>query len=134
MKKILFVFSILLVTAVFAQAQDMKKSNLESQESILEAAADDLADEPLEALMAADEDENIKVKTTFYRKTVCAKSGKVSWEEVEYCSKSKGFKSVAGKDKATCTKGEKKCAKSKKCSKSKKACCKKGAKKASASK
>lgn len=93
------------------------------------AAADDLASK----------DENIQVRVnatngekSYYMKSTCEKSGKVSWDEVKYCGESKKFTKVAsasmerdleeaasvdGMKKACCAKGEKK------------SCCSKGEKK-----
>ncbi len=107
-----------------------------------------------EADKLAEADENIEKRvnsetgeTSYFAKYTCEESGKVSWNEVEYCSKSQKFTKVASasmeregaatakkacsKDKKACcsSKEKKACAKDKKaCSKSKKACAKDKAK------
>lgn len=96
------------------------------------------------AQQAAEADENIVAKTceksgttSYYKKSVCEKSGKVSMTAVSYdqskgafvaatagksCSKSKA---ACSKDKKACSKDKKACAKDKKaCAKDKKACSK----------
>ena len=108
-----------------------------------------------EADVAAEADENIQVREcaksgakSYYQKSVCSKSGKVAWNEVEFDKEKKEFTRVASAsaendvekmvedaipseaktEKKTCSKAEKKaCAKSgKKCSKKDaKACTKK---------
>jgi hypothetical protein len=97
---------------------------------------------PAEAL--AQSDENIQVRVndesgekSFYKKSQCEVSGKVSWDEVKYCDESKAFTKVASAsmerdaevskaDKSATTTAKKAC-----CAKGdKKACCSKGDKKA----
>jgi len=68
----------------------------------VDADATKVASQMTEAEIAAEGVEDIKVKTcsvsgtkSFYQKTVAADSGDVSWDEVQYCTKSKKFTKVA---------------------------------------
>lgn len=112
MKKLIFVFAVLFMGAMSAQAQDTAKKSCskscsktcskKASASADATATTQVASAFAEAEVAAKSNENIKVKEcstsgkkSFYEKSTCSTSGKVSWSEVEYCSKDKAFKKVA---------------------------------------
>lgn len=92
MKKILFFAAFLLMAGVAVNAQsDAKKSCDKPCTHSEKASTTEVSSETSKAMMAANNDENIEVKTceesgnvSFYRKDVCSQSGKVSYTEVEY--------------------------------------------------
>lgn len=113
MKKLLFVFSFFLMAGMTLNAQttEAKKScsktcaktcTKSAKTASVDASATQVASQMTEAEIAAEGSEDVKVKTcsvsgskSFYQKSVCADSGNVSWDEVEYCTKSKTFTKVA---------------------------------------
>jgi hypothetical protein len=92
MKKILLFAAFLMMAGVAVNAQsDAKKSCDKPCTHSEKASSVEVSTDASTALMAANKDENIEVKTcedsgtvSFYRKDVCAQSGKVSYTEVEY--------------------------------------------------
>ena len=135
MKKFFFLFAMLGLFAFTADAQCSKAKGTSNAACCAKNKA--------AAAKAAKLDDSIvrqvsnDGEVTYTRKNVAAESGKVSFTNVEYCSKSGKFVNVSPADKkAACTKNgraSKVSSTSKKaCSKGgKKACCAKGAKKAS---
>ena len=111
MKKLLFLFSFLLVAGVSVNAQETAKKCAKkcsktcakkASATASTASATQVAAAVTEAEIAANESEDIKMKEcsvsgtkSYYQKSVCEKSGSVSWNAVEYCTKSKAFKKVA---------------------------------------
>ena len=115
------------------------------------APATRVASAMTEADIAAKADENISVRTcsmsgttSYYQKSVCDKSGAISYSEVKYDGEAKKFTQVASASmereadapvaKKACTKGDKKCCKKgdkgdKKCCKGDKKTCSKKAEK-----
>ncbi len=152
MKKILFALSMFMMIGVASNAQSCtkgaKKKGCCAKKAALKADAatktTSVAAVLTEAKVAANANENIEARTceksgttSFFEKSVCAKSGSVSWNEVKFDESDKKFTRVAAVTmekgaKKECSKSKKCCSKAdaKKCSKdgAKKACCKKGAK------
>jgi len=147
MKKLLFL-AFLLVAGVSVNAQTAKSCSKKcaktctkaaKAEGTATAATTQVASQMTEAQIAAESDENIKMKEcsvsgtqSFYEKSVCSKSGSVSWNEVEYCTKSKKFTQVAAASMERSAEGkvieDAKSTKKKACSKTcKKTCSKKKA-------
>jgi hypothetical protein len=89
MKKILFFAAFLMISGIVFAQSDAKSCDKPCTHS--EKASVEETSTASKALMAANNDENIEVKTcedsgkvSFYRKDVCEQSGKVSYTEVEY--------------------------------------------------
>jgi hypothetical protein len=139
MKKILFALTFLMMVGVAANAQKActKKAGAKCCASKKTAAVDSkttkVASAMTEADVIAEADENISSRVceisgnkAYYQKSVCAHSGSVAWEQVEFDGESKKFTKVASasmeKDVET---GEVKTVEAKKeCKKgSSKACC-----------
>lgn len=141
MKNLILLFSFLVIGAFSADAQSCSKASAgKSCCASKKAASTTSASTSSEADVAAEADGNITKRTceisgvsSYYKKSVCEKSGNVSWEEVQYDSASKKFTKVAAasmekdavtgevkKEAKACCKGDK----SKSCSakSSKKAC------------
>jgi len=113
MKKLLFVFSFFLMAGMTLTAQTTAKKSCSkscaktctkstAKASASTTAGTQVASQMTEAEIAAEGIEDIKVKEcsvsgskSFYQKSVCAASGNVSWDQVEYCTKSKKFTKVA---------------------------------------
>jgi len=124
MKKLFFLFAFMGLFAFAATAQ--KKACCASKSASTEkVSAATLA----EAEKAASEDASIVKQVsntgdvTFTRKEVCAVSGKVSYTDVEFCTKSSKFVNVSPSEKAACAKSA---SATKVSSTDKKACCDKG--------
>lgn len=157
MKKLLSLAFLLVCTLTMIQAQstEVKKACCKKGEktcaakktaATTEASMTKVASAYMEADKIAEADESIEKrvcaqsgKTSYYKKSVCEKSGSVSWNEVEFDNDAKAFNVVmadgsamadetkvgsASKEKACCSKGSKE-----KCASKDKACCKKGDKK-----
>lgn len=141
MKKLMFVFSLMLLAGMSANAQACTKSKAKGccakKAAMTKADAQNtdtrVASAMTEAEIAAEANENITVRTcaasgtkSYYEKSTCAASGTVSWNQVEFCSKSKKFTRVAS---ASMEKSAEAAAPAKKqCTKGDKAKCTKGAK------
>ena len=114
MKKILFVLTVFLMAGTAMNAQKKctaadkamaAKSGAKccaSKKAATTSTETKVASYMVEAEALAKADENIKReecqvsgKVAYFEKAVCAKSGSVSWNEVEYCYKSKKFTKVA---------------------------------------
>ncbi len=151
MKKVIMALCLLMFAGVAVNAQSCsKKSKKACKATCAKKKAMKTADAETKVLsamadadVAAEADENIQIREcavsgtkSYYEKSVCEKSGKVSWNQVEFDAENKVFTRVASAsaDSAMdapieeadatvkkCTKAEKKaCAKSgKKCSKAK---------------
>ena len=147
MKNLLLLVCFLFIGSMSVNAQACKKSGkkccAKKAQSMTKAdtkvAAASMSADISPADELAEKDENIQVRVnaengekSYYMKSTCEKSGKVSWDEVKYCNDSKKFTKVASasmereleeaapanvKKKACCSKDEKK------------ACCAKGEKK-----
>ncbi len=155
MKKLMFVFSFLLMVGMTANAQStgakkscsktctkgQKKSCSKSAKTATRAdGLTKVAAQMTEAEIAAEADQNIEKRvcsdsgtTSFYEKSVCAMSGSVSWSKVEYSADDKKFTQVAAasmeRDTETPANAKKCCKKgTKSCDKGAKTC-KKGDKK-----
>ena len=121
MKKLFFLFAFMGLFAFAANAQKAccaSKKGESVSTSVLEKAAD--SDESIVKQVSNDGE------VTYVRKNVCPTSGKVSFTDVEYCTKSSKFVNVSPSD------NEKECTKTatatKVSSKDKKSCCAKGSK------
>ena len=135
MKKFLLLFAVVAFVGSTATAQctKSKKACTKAKTTSVSTANELPACSTKAAAMLASQDENIEAKTcsksgtvSYYKKNVCERSGKVSLNEVKFCSTAKGFVNVAPSTDAKAvnvsdTSAKKKaCAKS--CAKSKKAC------------
>ena len=122
MKQIFFVFLLLGGFTVGMNAQSCQGTAKMDKKACAAACAKAGA---MAAANAAAADETIESRTdadsgkvTYVRKDVCPVSGKVSYADVEYCTVSKAFKTVAAAPAAPATK--------KSCTPVGGACCKKG--------
>ncbi len=146
MKKFLMLFAVVafIGTSATAQCTKSKKACTKSKTACTKAKTSEVklvnAELPAcptkAAAVLASQDENIQAKTcassgtvSYYKKSVCAKSGKVSMSEVKFCNDSKSFvnvapatlkgeaiKAVSGEKKSCakkCTKGKTSCTKAK---------------------
>ena len=121
MKQIFFLF---LFAGVFSFGMNAQTCAGAAKMDKKSCAASCAAKTAMAAAEAATADASIEARTsdagtvTYVRKDVCAVSGKVSYVDVEYCSTSKAFKTVAAKadakscqpkacDPAACKKGKK---------------------------
>lgn len=110
MKQLFFVFSFILVASFSANAQACNKSAsagkacCASKKTASAAASTDtkVASVMMEADVAAKGNENITKRTceisgtsAYYQKSVCATSGNISWDEVQYDANTKSFTKVA---------------------------------------
>lgn len=110
MKQLFFVFSFILVASFSANAQACNKSAsagkscCAAKKTASAAAANDtkVASVMMEADVAAKGNENITKRTceisgttAYYQKSVCATSGNISWDEVQYDANTKSFTKVA---------------------------------------
>jgi hypothetical protein len=110
MKQLFFVFSFILVASFSANAQACNKSAsagkscCTAKKTASAGASDDtkVASVMMEADVAAKGNENITKRTceisgttAYYQKSVCATSGNISWEEVQYDANTKSFTKVA---------------------------------------
>ena len=110
MKQLFFVFSFILVASFSANAQACNKSAgsgkacCAAKKTASATAASDtkVASVMMEADVAAKGNENITKRTceisgttAYYQKSVCATSGNISWEEVQYDANTKSFTKVA---------------------------------------
>lgn len=104
MKKVVLFAAFVLLGGIGINAQsDAKSCNKPCSHS--EKASAEVSSDASKALMAANNDENIEVKTceesgkvSFYRKDVCENSGKVSFTEVEYQEGNGSFAVKASND------------------------------------
>ncbi|MCB0518397.1 MAG: hypothetical protein H6577_02665 [Lewinellaceae bacterium] len=125
MKKFFFLFAFIGLFAFAANAQ--KKACCAAKGASTEKVS---CTTSADAERAASSDASIvkQVSNTgdvsYTRKNVCPVTGKVSYEAVEYCTKSGKFVNVSPSDKAACTKSA---SATKVSSSEKKACCDKGA-------
>jgi hypothetical protein len=141
MKSLVLMFSFVLIGAFSVDAQSCSKASAgKACCANKKAASTASVSANAEADLVAEADGNITKRTceisgttAYYQKSVCEKSGNVSWEEVQYDAASKKFTKVASasmekdattgevkKETKACCKGDK----SKSCSakSSKKAC------------
>ncbi len=113
MKQLFFLFSFLLIASFSANAQACNKSatagkaccaskKSASLDASADASAASVASIMTEADIAAKGNENITKRTceisgtsAYYQKSVCAVSGNISWEEVQYDANTKAFTKVA---------------------------------------
>ena len=103
MKKLLFTLSVLLFVGVAAQAQSKTCSKTCAKAcETAKASQTKVASAYMEADKIAAADENIQKRecavsgtVSFYQKSTCETSGKVTWEEVEFDSDARKFTKVA---------------------------------------
>lgn len=103
MKKLLFSFALLLGTFTFATAQQVELSAADApKKSCSKSCAKTCAKTASAAAKLASMDESIATETcaksgavSYFRKSVCEKSGKVSMAAVKYCTTSKAFVNVS---------------------------------------
>jgi hypothetical protein len=110
MKQLLFVFSFLMLVSFSANAQacnkkaDGKACCASKKAASVDASADatQVASAYMEADAVAEKNENISKRTceksgatTYFEKSVCSTSGKISWSEVSFDSETKTFTQVA---------------------------------------
>ncbi len=113
MKKILLLLAVFAFVGTTAQAQCTKSAAYTSKKSCSKSTAVKVADaekktctKAADAAMVGNLNIVKKVNDTtgevsYARKNTCAASGKVSYEDVKYCSKSQAFVNVAPADAAT---------------------------------
>ena len=109
MKKFLFILSIVMMAGSYASAQSSKSCAKKCTKAEKAACAKMKADAEtkvasayMEADKIADADENIKKRVcsvsgsvSYFEKSQCATSGKVSWAEVKFDEDKKAFTRVA---------------------------------------
>lgn len=140
MKKIIFLFSFVLLSGLTLSAQCTKTASSGEKACCASKKGGKVASASVlsEAEQVAAQNENIQKrvcetsgKVTYYEKSVCDHSGSVSWNEVEYNKEAKKFTRVASASMERDAKtGEAKTVAPAACCKKEagKACCKKGEK------